>query len=61
MYVCRNPKDTVVSFYKFVQLLYPDMTATFEDFLGMFQDGVMLYGSYWYHLKVSTENAFWAL
>ena len=33
VYVCRNPKDTVVSFYKMHEMITPEMgDASFEDF-----------------------------
>ena len=53
VYVCRNPKDCLVSFYKFHQsIVTPEMGgAPFEDFLKLAMDGEVEYGSYWEHLK----------
>ena len=53
VYVCRNPKDCLVSFYKFHQsIITPEMgDAPFEDFLRLAMDGEVEYGSYWEHLK----------
>ena len=51
--MCRNPKDCLVSFYKFHQsIVTPEMGgAPFEDFLKLAMDGEVEYGSYWEHLK----------
>ena len=52
VYVCRNPKDTIVSFYKMHEMITPEMGDTpFEDFANLAKDGKTLYGSYWEHLK----------
>ena len=53
VYVCRNPKDAFVSFYKFHQtIITPEMGDTpFEDFVELAKDGEIEYGSYWEHLK----------
>ena len=52
IYVCRNPKDTCVSYFHHTALLFPDFKETFEHFETMFMQGKLEYGSYWYHLKV---------
>ena len=53
MYVCRNPKDAMVSFFKFHQTITtPEMgDAPFEDFVALAMDGEVEYGGYWEHLK----------
>ena len=52
VYVCRNPKDTFVSFYKMHEMITPEMgDAPFEDFANLAMEGKILYGSYWEHLK----------
>ena len=52
VYVCRNPKDAIVSYYKRHQTITPEMgDAPFGDFLDLSKDGKILYGSYWEHLK----------
>ena len=55
IYVCRNPKDTCVSYYHHTVLLETlyEYEAGFEEFEKSFRKGEMLYGSYWFHLKVS--------
>ena len=52
VYVCRNPKDTCVSYFHHTRLLFPHFSETFEHFETMFRQGKVEYGSYWYHLKV---------
>ena len=53
VYVCRNPKDTVVSFYKMTQLFSPQMQELpFLDYARWFKHGETAYGNYWNHLKV---------
>ena len=52
VYVCRNPKDQIVSFYKMHELVAPEMgDAPFGDFADLVRDGDIIYGSYWDHLK----------
>ncbi len=52
VYVCRNPKDTCVSYFHHCKLLFPHFNQTFEEFERVFMKGTVEYGSYWYHLKV---------
>uniref|UniRef100_A0A8C8S543 Sulfotransferase n=1 Tax=Pelusios castaneus TaxID=367368 RepID=A0A8C8S543_9SAUR len=52
IYIARNPKDVVVSFYhfhKFAKFL-PD-PGSFNDFLMRFLDGTVQYGSWFDHVK----------
>ena len=52
VYVCRNPKDAIVSGYKMHEFITPEMgDAPFGDFVDLVMDGNILYGSYWKHLK----------
>jgi hypothetical protein len=53
VYVCRNPNDAAVSYYKFHDIIAPEIEATFEEFIPLFKLGKLQYGSYWYHLKVN--------
>ena len=54
MFVSRNIKDTVVSYYKVMQLVTGgEMQGTFGDFIDLFKDGTLMYGDYWTHLKVN--------
>ena len=52
IYVCRNPKDTCVSYYHHSRLVSPNLEDTFHHFEATFMEGKLQYGSYWYHLKV---------
>ncbi len=56
VYVCRNPKDACVSFHKFCQIRTPEFTGDFTGFAPLFKKGTMIYGSYWYHLRVSARD-----
>jgi len=51
IYICRNPKDTAVSYY-YHNLLIPGhgYTGTFQQFLQFFKSGFTVFGSYWQHL-----------
>ncbi|XP_038224359.1 sulfotransferase 2B1-like [Dermochelys coriacea] len=52
IYMARNPKDVVVSFYHFHKMakFLPD-PGSFEDFLVRFLDGAVQYGSWFDHVK----------
>ena len=56
IFVCRNPKDTCVSFYHH-HALFPDykMKPNFPDFANLFLQGALEYGSYWTMLKVKSR------
>ena len=56
VYVCRNPMDTCVSYYhhNYVFDVIYDYKDSFENFEKYFRKGQLMYGSYWYHLKVSS-------
>ena len=52
VYVCRNPKDAIVSYYKMHEMITPEMgNAPFGDYADLAREGKTLYGSYWEHLK----------
>ena len=52
VYVCRNPKDAIVSFYHMHKLIAPEMgDAPFGDFVDLVKDGDVIYGGYWEHLR----------
>ena len=53
IFVCRNPKDTCVSFYHHTNNLPGyNFTGDFDYFAKTFMDGTTEYGSYWTMLKV---------
>ena len=51
VYVCRNPKDTIVSFFKMHEIVTPEMGDDFGAFADLVMEGNIVYGSYWEHLK----------
>ena len=54
IYVCRNPKDTCVSYFhhhKDIGAESYDLKGTFDQFAECFMDGKLEYGSYFDHLK----------
>ena len=54
--MARNVKDTVVSYYHHNLLLdWHGFKGTFGQFLQHFRDGILPYGSYWYHLRTAYE------
>jgi hypothetical protein len=52
VYLCRNPKDTFVSLWHFLNRLAPTSTSTIslEDSFDMFCRGVSSFGPYWDHV-----------
>lgn len=52
IYVARNPKDVLVSYYHFYQMaiVHPD-PGTFEEFFQGFMDGTIAFGSWSQHVK----------
>ncbi|XP_029902568.1 sulfotransferase family 5A, member 1 [Myripristis murdjan] len=57
IYVSRNPKDVVVSYYHFCKMakFFPD-PGSFQDFLNQFLDGRSYYGSWFDHVKGWTRQ-----
>nr|XP_057945756.1 sulfotransferase family 5A, member 1 [Doryrhamphus excisus] len=57
IYVSRNPKDTVVSFYHFHKLanFLPD-GGSFQEFLNQFLEGTVHFGSWFDHFKGWTSQ-----
>ena len=56
IFVCRNPKDTCVSFYHHYNN-FPEyqFQGNFKDFAELFIDGKLEFGSYWTMLKVNEK------
>ncbi|TRY80471.1 hypothetical protein TCAL_13353, partial [Tigriopus californicus] len=53
VYVCRNPKDTCVSYFHHSAIGKPvyKLYGNFEDYSELFFNGRLVYGDYWQHLK----------
>jgi len=54
VYVCRNPKDTCVSYYHHINDTFEmsyQFKGSFDQFTECFKDGKLEYGSYFSHLK----------
>ena len=51
VYVCRNPRDTAVSYYHH-NILIPghNYKGDWPQFRQFFKEGLLVYGSYWHHL-----------
>ncbi|XP_072317319.1 sulfotransferase family 2, cytosolic sulfotransferase 3 isoform X2 [Eucyclogobius newberryi] len=57
IYVMRNPKDVIVSFYYFHQMAgFLEDPGTFDEFLDKFLDGKLAFGKWTDHVK-SWKNA----
>ena len=59
IYVCRNPKDTCVSYYHHhtdvLGAVY-EFKGTFDQFADSFMAGILQYGSYFDHLKSAWKH-----
>ncbi|KAK3863422.1 hypothetical protein Pcinc_030808 [Petrolisthes cinctipes] len=52
VYMARNPKDIIVSFFHHSRIFKNhNYTGTFDDFVQYFLDDDFIYGPYWLHLK----------
>ena len=64
IYVCRNPKDTCVSWYHHIMIPMEDAKdyvgyiGTFEQLAKMFIDGRTVFGDYWHMLRSGWERRF---
>ncbi|XP_041650906.1 sulfotransferase family 5A, member 1 [Cheilinus undulatus] len=57
IYVSRNPKDVVVSFYHFHKMAnFLPEAGLFPDFLKLFLEGTLSYGSWFKHIKDWTDQ-----
>ena len=52
LYVCRNPKDTCVSYFHHTGVWQEEYREDYDHFEEMFLNGTFMHGSYWHHLKV---------
>ncbi|KAK3562034.1 hypothetical protein QTP86_024794 [Hemibagrus guttatus] len=58
IYVARNPKDIVVSYYYFHKMAnFLKDPGPFSEFLSSFLDGTVYYGSWFDHVKGWTSNS----
>ena len=55
VYVCRNPKDTCVSYFHHCENDAYGRLEDFEKFAGFFRRGLLCFGDYWHHLKTAYE------
>ncbi|KAH9500072.1 Sulfotransferase 1E1 [Bulinus truncatus] len=59
IYITRNPKDTVVSYYFFITKFVIDdqsFVGTFDDYCQLFLDGLVHYGPWWKHVKEAWDR-----
>jgi len=50
VYICRNPKDCAVSYYHH-EKMYMGYEGNFQQYIDLFERGLVMYGSYWHHLQ----------
>ena len=56
VYVCRNPKDTCVSYFHFMTKVFDHVyqyKGTFDQYIDLFMNGGLEYGNYFDHLKTA--------
>ncbi|KAM3932705.1 amine sulfotransferase-like [Leptodactylus fuscus] len=51
IYVCRNPKDVMLSSYHFRKLIQSRKSTNWETFIESFMSGKVLYGSWFDHVR----------
>lgn len=52
VYVVRNPKDVLISYYNFFKKFKDDeFIGTLDDMVDLFVEGNTVFGSYWDHLN----------
>lgn len=52
VYVVRNPKDVVISYYNFFKKMKEDeFTGTLDDVVDIFVEGQTVFGSFWDHIN----------
>ncbi|KAK6987316.1 estrogen sulfotransferase [Biomphalaria glabrata] len=59
IYIARNPKDTVVSYYFFLTKFVIDdqsFVGTFDDYCKLFVEGLVHYGPWWKHVKEAWDR-----
>ncbi|BFZ24860.1 hypothetical protein BsWGS_27898 [Bradybaena similaris] len=60
IYIARNPKDTVVSYYNFITKFLTELeitfSGTFETFCQLFVDDLVYYGPWWKHVKEAWDK-----
>lgn len=58
IYIARNPKDVVVSYYHFIRLLYPvtRYQGSFDDFFDLFINDKVMYCPWWIHVLEFWEH-----
>ncbi|KAK4315861.1 hypothetical protein Pmani_012943 [Petrolisthes manimaculis] len=57
VYLARNPKDAIVSFYHHSRIFKNhNYTGTFDEFVQFFLDDDLIYGPYWLHLKTAWKQ-----
>ncbi|CAG5133812.1 unnamed protein product [Candidula unifasciata] len=60
IYIARNPKDTVVSYYSFLAKFLTDIdisfSGTFEDFCQLFVEDLVYCGPWWKHVKEAWDR-----
>jgi len=56
VYVCRNPKDSCVSYFHHLDVFQDEYREDYDHFEELFMNGNFMYGSYWYHLKSAWQH-----
>ena len=52
MYVVRNPKDVIISAYKFLKSMKGnEFVGTMDQMVDMFVEGKTMFGPWWEHLN----------
>ena len=56
IYIARNPKDTLVSYYHMIKLMFPEIMTDWSLFFDLFRKDQLVYGNWFDHVIAWHKN-----